>query len=436
MPQWARVPRELRRAIEVVGSVLPFRSNQYVMDQLIDWSAVPDDPIYNLTFPREGMLDASAFSELSRLVDAGPAGKPERDALIATLRASMNPHPAGQKTDNVPMVGGEPVPGLQHKYRETVLFFPTQGQTCHAYCTFCFRWPQFIGDADMRFANKEVSQLCAYLREHTEVTDVLFTGGDPMVMKSRVLAGYVRPILEDPTLEHVSTIRIGTKSVAYWPHRFVSDDDADECLRLFDEVVASGRTLAIMGHYSHGRELTTDVSQEAVRRIRGTGANIRMQSPVIRRVNDDASVWSDLWRRGADLGCIPYYMFVERDTGPKAWFELPLLRVWDIYREAYESISGICRTVRGPSMSAWPGKVHVLGAVDLPGGERAIALQYLQCRQSDLVRRPFFAKWNLAATWFDQLEPIGPADEPFFPQHWPGNAPEDRVPLTVGESDE
>ena len=72
-----------------------------------------------------------------------------------------------------------------------------------------------------------------------------------------------------------------------------------------------------------------------------------MQSPVIRHVNDNAGIWKDMWREGADQGLIPYYMFVERDTGPKKWFELPLVDVWNIFREAYRDLSGICRTVRG-----------------------------------------------------------------------------------------
>ena len=75
-------------------------------------------------------------------------------------------------------------------------------------------WAQFIGDEDLKFANKEVDQLVRYLRQHPEVSDVLFTGGDPMVMKAKVLERYIRPILEDPELEHIRTIRIGTKSVA------------------------------------------------------------------------------------------------------------------------------------------------------------------------------------------------------------------------------
>ena len=76
----------------------------------------------------------------------------------------------------------------------------------------------------------------------------------PMVMRTRVLRRFVEPLLS-PDLEHVQNIRIGTKAVAYWPQRFVSDEDADDCLRLFEEVIAAGRHLALMGHYSHPVEL-------------------------------------------------------------------------------------------------------------------------------------------------------------------------------------
>ena len=63
-----------------------------------------------------------------------------------------------------------------------------------------------------------------------------------------------------------------------------------------------------------------------------------------------------MWRKQVDLSCIPYYMFVARDTGAKHYFEIPLEKCWDIFRKAYSQVSGICRTVRGPSMSDEPGK--------------------------------------------------------------------------------
>ena len=110
---------------------------------------------------------------------------------------------------------------------------------------------------------------------------MLITGGDPMVMRTRVLRRFVEPLLS-PDLEHVQNIRIGTKAIAYWPQRFVSDEDADDCLRLFEEVIASGRHLALMGHYSHPVELEPQIARMAVQRIRSTGAQIRMQAPLIR----------------------------------------------------------------------------------------------------------------------------------------------------------
>ena len=174
---------------------------------------------------------------------------------------------------------------MQHKYRETVLYFPQQGQTCHAYCTYCFRWAQFVGDADLRFAAPGPEQLVAYLHRHPAVTDVLVTGGDPMIMSTERLRSHVEPLL---AVDTVRTIRFGTKAVAYWPYRFVSDSDADDLLRLFEQVVAAGRNVAVMAHFSHPRELATEVATRAIARIRATGAVVYCQAPLIRYVNDDA----------------------------------------------------------------------------------------------------------------------------------------------------
>ena len=126
-PQWESLDPELREGIEVLSLVLPFRTNKYVMDELIDWTNVPNDPIFNLVFPRSGMLEEDEFNEVRDLV-RNEAAKPEIDAAVERIRNRLNPHPAGQMTHNVPHVDGEPIPGLQHKYRETVLFFPRTGK--------------------------------------------------------------------------------------------------------------------------------------------------------------------------------------------------------------------------------------------------------------------------------------------------------------------
>ena len=419
-----RLGPELQEAIEVVSAVLPFRTNTYIIDELIDWSAVPDDPMYQLTFPQRGMLNDRDYRTMAQLIRSD-ASREAVEAEANRIRMSLNPHPAGQLTHNVPELHGRRLTGIQHKYPETVLFFPSHGQTCHAYCTFCFRWAQFVGMEDLKFASREADRLVDYVRSDPRITDVLITGGDPMIMKTRVFRRYVEPLLH---IEHLHTIRIGTKSVAYWPQRFVTDADADDLLKLFDQIVAAGKQVAVMGHYTHPVELSTGIARRAVARIRRTGANIRMQSPIVRHVNDNAKLWAELWRTGTRLGCIPYYMFVERDTGARGYFEVPLTRCWNIFRRAYRHVSGNCRTVRGPSMSAFPGKVHIVG-VTAVGGRRAFVLEYLQCRRPELVRRPFFARYDEGATWYDQLEPLSEADREFFipsPQHTT-----DRSTLTI-----
>jgi L-lysine 2,3-aminomutase len=409
LPQWRHLDPELREAVEIVSLVLPFRTNAYVVGELIDWDRVPEDPIFRLTMPQRDMLEDDQYQAVRRLLRSG-AERWRIDREAQRIRSELNPHPGGQATHNRPIWCGVDLPGIQHKYRETVLFFPSQGQTCHAYCTFCFRWAQFVGRNGLRFAANEGRHLAAYLRASSGVTDVLLTGGDPLVMKTAVLRRYVEPLLGIGSL---STIRIGTKAPAYWPQRFVTDEDADELLRLFEDIVSAGKHLAIMIHYSHPVELSTAVARQALERIRSAGASVRMQAPVVRHVNDNVGAWVELWTKGVRLGAVPYYMFVERDTGPKRYFEIPLVRCWDIYRNAYQQVSGLARTVRGPVMSCFPGKCHVLGVTEV-GGRRAFALQFLQAREPDLVRRPFFARFDRTATWYDELVPLGPSDERFF----------------------
>ena len=410
-PQWQLLPTALREAVQVVSRVLPFRTNQYVMSELIDWSNIPNDPIYRLTFPHQDMLGADEYAHLKTLV-LERKDEPAIEAAVRAIRMRMNPHPAGQMTHNVPFMDGQPVSGLQHKYKETVLFFPSSGQTCHAYCTFCFRWPQFVGMDELKFDARESGELVRYLKRHPEVTDVLITGGDPLIMNTRSLAGYIEPLLA-PELAHIQNIRIGTKSVAYWPQRFVTDKDADDLMRLFERVVAAGKNLALMGHYNHPAELRPAIAQRAVKRIVSTGATLRMQAPLIRHINEDPKGWAELWTTGVRLGAIPYYMFVERDTGPSHYFRLPLARAYEIFQAAYQTVSGLARTVRGPSMSAFPGKVVVDGIVEL-AGEKVFALQFLQARNPDWVRRPFYAKFDPAATWLDDLKPAFGQKKFFF----------------------
>jgi len=408
----AGLSHEDRLAVRAVGAVLPFRTNSYVVEDLIDWAAAPDDPIYRLVFPQADMLPADDVRSIADLLACG-ASDVDISAAAHEVRMRLNPHPAGQLALNIPDLGDEPLPGVQHKYPETVLIFPKQGQTCHAYCTYCFRWAQFVDEPELKMATADISRVMDYLRQHREVTSVLVTGGDPMIMGAPVLRRYLEPLLE-PGLEHIESVRIGSKALAYWPQRFVSDPDADETLRLFERIIASGRTLAFMAHFSHPRELEPPLVAEAVRRIRATGAVIRTQAPLIRTINDDPATWGAMWRAQVRMGMVPYYMFVERDTGPQDYFAVSLTRAYGIYSAAYRQVSGLCRTVRGPSMSATPGKVCVDGITEI-AGQKVFVLHMIQARDPDLVGKPFFARYDPDAAWLSDLEPAFAARFPFEP---------------------
>ena len=403
IPEIQQMSKEAQFDMEVVGNVLPFKTNNYVVEQLIDWSNVPNDPMYVLTFPQKGMLIPEHYDKMADTLRSG-ADKKEIQKVANDIRLQLNPHPAGQMELNVPQLkDGTKLYGMQHKYDETCLFFPSQSQTCHAYCSFCFRWPQFVGMDEMKFAMREGEQLVQYLKEHPEISDVLFTGGDPMIMKASMFSVYTDALL-DAKLPNLKTIRIGTKAVSYWPYKFLTDSDADETLKNFKKIVESGTHLAIMAHFNHLTELSTDPIKEAVKRIRNTGAEIRTQSPLLAHINDDANMWAKMWQKQVSLGCIPYYMFVVRDTGAQHYFGVPLVKAEKIFRSAFRQVSGLARTVRGPSMSATPGKVHVLGVSEI-NGQKVIVLHLLQGRESEWVGVPFFAKYDENAIWLDDLKP-------------------------------
>ncbi|HKM93099.1 MAG TPA: hypothetical protein VJY41_05550 [Prolixibacteraceae bacterium] len=409
IPQIERLSSKQLRAIEVVGSVLPFKVSNYIIDELIDWDNFETDPFYILTFPQKGMLSEAHFKIIDDLLHPDVDKQILKNA-IEEIRLSLNPNPAGQE-HNVPEFEGKSLNGIQHKYDETMLFFPSQGQTCHAYCSFCFRWPQFALN-EFKFAMKEADLMVRYLKAHPEISDVLFTGGDPAIMKTKFFEYYFNALL-DANIPNLKTIRIGTKSLTYWPYRFTTDDDADDLLRLFEKTIKRGVHISIMAHFNHYHALETDAVKEAIRRIRATGAQIRTQSPVLKHINDSGEIWAKMWRKQVDLGLIPYYMFVARDTGAKEYFGVNLERVYKIYNDAYNQVSGICRTIRGPSMSCDPGKLHMVGITEIKG-QKVFALRFIQARNREWVNQLFFAKYRPDAYWLSDLEPAFDQEKFFF----------------------
>jgi L-lysine 2,3-aminomutase len=231
-------------------------------------------------------------------------------------------------------------------------------------------------------------------------------------MKTKVLSTYIEPLL-NPELKNLRHIRIGTKALGYWPYRFTTDDDAEDLLELFRKIKKAGKHLAFMAHFNHPVELENEAVKEAINRILETGAIIRTQSPVLKHINDSPEVWAEMLRKQVELGCIPYYMFIARNTGAQHYFSISIIEAWKIFRQTYQSVSGICRTLRGPSMSCLPGKVQILGVGEMLK-KQVLTFRMIQGRNPDWAARPFFAEYDENATWYTDLRPAFGEEKFFF----------------------
>jgi KamA family protein len=411
---------------EIVAQVFPFKINQHIVD-IIDWSNYESDPIFQLTFPQPDMLPREEIELIKARKESG-ATREEIAELISEIRSAKNPAPANQAS-NRPLLEDDhddstiALDGLQHKYDQIVLMFHKNAQTCHAYCTYCFRFNQFVGKD--KFLESDEKRFHKYLAQHKEVSDILLTGGDPSTMKAHVFKEVLEPLLA-PEFDHITTIRIGTKALTYHPYRFLTEPDADELIALFRKMKDNGKHIAIMAHFSHYNELTPDTLEAAKRLREEAGCVIRTQAPIMKYINDDPEVWAKMWQIQIANGLIPYYMFIARDTGPQQYFEVPLAKALAIYQEARKRVSGLSHTARGPSMSAGPGKICILGR-ETVAGEDVFIMKFLQGRNSDWCDRVFFAKYDENATWLHHLKPAFGEKEFFFEEEYRQIIAEKRV---------
>lgn len=269
------------------------------------------------------------------------------------------------------------------------------------------------GEPGPGVAAGDMDTVTRYLRGCPEVTGVVIAGADPMLMGAAALRRYVEPLL-DPALGHVDSVGFATWSLGYWPRRFAGDPDAGDTLRLFEQAAAAGKTLAVMAWFCHPRELEQPAAAAAAGRIRAAGAVIRTQAPLVRAVNDDPGAWAAMWRVQLRLGLIPDEMVLAGDTGPRGCFAVPLAAGVQIFQAAFRRVSGLCRTVRGPSMQTAPGRVGADGVTQV-AGEKVFVLHMIQARDPSLVGRRFFARFNRGAVWLSDLEPAFAPRFPFDP---------------------
>lgn len=340
-----------REGLREVGEKFVFRANDYYLN-LIDWDD-PDDPIRQLIIPRKEELN-----EWGRL-DAS------NEQSITVAR------------------------GVQHKYTDTVLLLCNE--VCGAYCRYCFRKRLFMDENDE--VTNDISAGLEYIRQHPEVNNVLLTGGDPLLMSTRRIAEILKQLREIP---HVSIIRFGSKMPAFDPKRFLRDEQLQDVMAEFS---TPEQRIYLMAHFDHPRELT-ELAIEGIDAFIRCGVICVNQCPLIRGINDDSAVLTEMYEKLSFIGCPPYYLFQGRPTEGNEPYEVPLVEGWQIFQEAIRHGSGLARRPRYV-MSHESGKVEIL-AID----EQRVYLRYHQSKFPELIGKFFIRKRDDHAYWLDQLEAL------------------------------
>lgn len=328
-----------------------FRVNDYYL-KLIDWKD-PNDPIRKLVIPRSeelnewGQLDAS------------------RESTVTVRK------------------------GVQHKYGSTVLLLVNE--VCASFCRYCFRKRLFMNDNDE--VTYDIKPGLDYIRNHTEINNVLLTGGDPMILKTPKLEKILAALRE---IEHVRIIRIGSKMPAFNPFRFTNDD---ELMDMFKKYSLPDRRIYMMCHFDHPRELT-EYSRMAIQRLLEAGVICLNQNPIIKGISDDPEVMSKLWDELSFMGVPQYYVFQCRPTAGNKPFTIPIVKAYHKIEEAKKNCSGLSKRLKY-AMSHESGKIEIVG-VD----HSHIYLKYHRAKHKTDEQRFLVCHRDDSAHWLDDLKPV------------------------------
>lgn len=338
--------------LQPVGERFVFRSNEYYQS-LIDWDD-PNDPIRRIVMP--------SVSELNEWGD-----------LDASDEASYTV-----------------VPGVEHKYEDTALLLVNN--VCGAYCRFCFRKRLFMHDNDE--VVRDISEGLKYIAAHEEITNVLLTGGDPLIMSTAKLERIISSLRR---IDHVHIIRIGTKMPAFNPYRIINDPSLLEMIRKY---TTDDKKIYIMAHFNHPRELT-DVAIKGMNLLREAGAITVNQTPMVRGLNDEPEVMFQLFRKLSFIGVPPYYVFQCRPTLGNESYSVPIEQAFDVFEKARSNCSGLAKRARFV-MSHSSGKIEMVGKT-----EDSVFFRYHRAADPRHNERFMVFRRNPEAYWFDDYnEPV------------------------------
>ena len=349
--QLEQLSEQERTQLKKVAETFSFRSNDYYLS-LINWDD-PDDPIRTIIIPHSHELE-----KWGRL------------------------DPSDEESYTI-------IPGLEHKYHSTALLLISN--VCEGICRYCFRKRVFIDP--QRTYLRDTAAAMQYITEHKEITNVLLTGGDPLVLKTSKLDNIIRQLRE---IEHVQIIRIGTKMPAFNPYRIIEDS---ALLEMISNYTTEQKKIYIMTHFVHPRELT-DVAIKSVNLLQKAGALLANQTPLIRGVNSNPEVLAELLGKLSFIGAIPYYIFQCRPAIGNKAYSVPIEKGYEIVEQAKSMVSGLAKRVRY-TMSHTTGKIEILGKT-----KDFVYFKYHRAADDQDSGRFLVFKSNPDAYWFDDYDEV------------------------------
>ena len=321
--------------------------------KLIDWSD-PEDPIKKIIFPSTGELDVTGSYDTS-----------------------------GEKEDTV-------LTGVQHKHLETVLILATN--RCAGYCRHCFR-KRLVG-ISTKETLKIFDEALNYIKSHPEVTNVLISGGDPLVLNTEVIEHFLKEL---STIPHLKYIRFGSRVPVFYPMRIYEDK---KLLEIFAKYSSPDRRIYLVTHFNHPKEITEE-SKNAIDALLSHKVIVSNQTVLLKGVNDDPEVLATLKKDLTAIGVIPYYVFQCRPVKRvKSHMQVPLVQGIKIVEDAKKKLDGHAKRFKYV-MSHRIGKIEIIGVMD-----DYIYFKIHQCRDPEKVGVFFKRPINETAGWLDELNPL------------------------------
>lgn len=244
-------------------------------------------------------------------------------------------------------------PKLIHRYHNRALFVPTN--ICPVICRYCFRKNELF--EDQTIFKGEFNKTLTYLNQHPEINEIIFSGGDPLILSNQKLSFYCE---EFKKIAHLKHIRFHTRTPIILPSR-IDDDFLDLLLKLKKDF----KTISVVIHLNHADELD-EPNKIALKKIKSLGINLLSQSVLLKNVNDDSKTLISLFESLIDLGVIPYYLHHPDPVKGGSHFQIPISKGRAIFHELRDRLPG------------WAIPRYIL---DIPGGEGKVLLSNPETHQ-------------------------------------------------------